>query len=246
MTTAAGERSAHRLLKCAKRSLPEKALVMIIDHIDKLELSDEQVEQHYNELRALDRLWVGLSNLDYNVRKMEAEAGERLGIKTKVVHSFGNNPRLEGIPQDLVACAFDWYSITACNYVKLTGWLLNAGDTRKANEYLQNVIPEVYVWRNKVGAHFALTDPRPDDTPADLAKSVMFPISFDDDAFYAGSLVLTIASEGQERPKPEGIPNWRWRLFMMSGRERSSSRKDMRWSLTHTHRQLSSRYRPNQ
>jgi len=136
---------------------------------------------------------------------------------------FGNAPQLHGIPQHLVACAFHWYSVTACNYVRLVGWLVNGGDTAKATEYLKHVLPEVYVWRNKVGAHFARTFPRGKDTPADLAKSVMFPISFDDDAFYAGSLVLVMTSKGQ----------------------RSSSRKDMRWSLTHTHQQLSTRYWPN-
>lgn len=91
---------------------------MIIDHVDNLELQD--AEQHHNELCCLDRLWRGLSFLDYQVQKLEAEARQKLNTKDKVVHSFGNNPSLEGIPQDLVACAFDWYSVTACTYVDLT------------------------------------------------------------------------------------------------------------------------------
>jgi hypothetical protein len=136
---------------------------------------------------------------------------------------FGNAPQLQGIPQDLVACAFHWYSVTACNYARLVGWLVNGGDIAKATEYLKHVIPGVYVWRNKVGAHFARTSPRKEDTPADLAKSVIFPISFDDDAFYASSLVRGMSSRGQK----------------------SSSRKDMRWSLTHTHQELARRYWPN-
>ena len=216
---------------------------MIIDHADNLELKDEDAERYFNELRSLQYLSTGLNFLNTQVRRIEAVVNARLE-KDQVVFMCGNAPELQGIPQDLVACAFHWYSVTACNYVKLVGWLLNGGDTAEANRYLQHVLPEVYVWRNKVGAHFARIGPREEDTPADLAKSVTFPISFDDDAFYVNSLVLTMSSGGQERPRPQGIADWRWRLLGMSGRERISSRKDMRWSLTHTHERLSSRYWP--
>ena len=197
---------------------------MIIDHVDNLELQDEEAEQYHNELGSLNRLSIGLHYLNYQVQKIEAEARDRLNAKDKVVHSYGNDPRLAGIPQDLVACAFDWYSVTACTFVRLVDWLVNGGNTAGATEYLRRVLPEVSVWRNKVGAHLAQTSPWPEDTPADLAKSVMFPIGFADDAFYADPFTVNIRS----------------------GDQTSSSRKDMRWSLTHTHRQLSSRYWPNQ
>ena len=72
-----------------------------------------------------------------------------------------------------------------------------------------------------MGAHFALTDPRPGDTPAVLAASVMHPVSFDDDAFYVSSLTLSMS-------------------FGRSSKHQS--RQDMRWSLTRTHQQLLSRY----
>ena len=190
---------------------------MIIDRVDNLEIPDEEEKQYFNELRSLEYLTKGLNFLNAQVQQFEAEISGSLE-KDKIVHMYGNAPALEGIPQDLVACAFHWYSVTACNYVRLVGWLANGGDTSKATKYLQYVLPEVRVWRNKVGAHFARIDPRPEDTPADLTKSVMFPISFDDNAFYADSLLLTI--------------------------EGSSSRRDMRWSLTHTHDLLSARYWP--
>jgi hypothetical protein len=195
---------------------------MIIDHVDKLGLGDERVKQYFNELRSLGYLAKGLSFLNDQVQKIEAEVRGRLN-KDRKVFMFGNAPPLQGIPQELVACAFHWYSVSACNYVKLVGWLVNGGDTAKATEYLKLVLPEVYVWRNKMGSHFARTSARKEDTPADLAKSVMFPISFDDNAFYGSSLVLAMTSGGQG----------------------SSSRKDMRWSLTHTHQKLALRYWPN-
>ena len=197
---------------------------MIIDHVDKLGLGDEAAEHYFNELRSLQYLAKGLSFLNAQVQKIEAVVTSKIDKRPgETVSMFGNAPQLHGIPQDLVACAFHWYSVTACNYVRLIGWLVHGGDTTKATKYLKLVLPEAYVWRNKVGSHFARTSPWKEDTPADLAKSVMFPISFKDDAFYAGSLVLVMTSRGQG----------------------SSSRKDMIWSLTHTHRQLTTRYWPN-
>ena len=192
---------------------------MIIDHIDNLELQSDEVEQYFNELQSLQYLSIGLSFLSDQVQELETIVRNRIG-KDHVVEVYGNHPDLNGIPQELVACSFHWYSVTACNYVRLVGWLVSGGNKKKAKEYLQRVLPEVYIWRNKVGAHFARFDPRNDDTPADLANSVIFPISFSDDAFYANRLRLSIKSRGQT----------------------SSSRQDMSWSLTRTHEQLSARY----
>ncbi len=63
---------------------------------------------------------------------------------------------MKGIPQDLVACYFHWYAVTVCNYAKLVGWLANDGDSIKAREYMERVLPQVYLWRHKVAAHFAI------------------------------------------------------------------------------------------
>lgn len=195
---------------------------MMLDYIDKLQLSGDEANRYRNELRSLSYLSKGLHYLYGQVKSSEATVSSRLNPKMLVSMS-GNAPQLQNIPQGLVACAFHWYSVSACNYVRLVGWLVNGGDTAKATGYLKRVLPQVYVWRNKVGAHFARTDPKKEDTSADLVKSVMFPISFDDDAFYASSHVLVMTRGGQK----------------------SSSRKDMRWSLTHTYQELASRYWPN-
>lgn len=194
---------------------------MVIDHIDKLDLPENKAEKYFNELRSLDYLARGLWFLYYQVLNIEAKIAEGVG-KDKQVFIFGNAPQLEAIPQDLVACAFHWYAVTVCSYVKMVGWLAYDQDSSKATDYLEKVISPVKLWRDKVGAHFARTSPRKDDTPADLAKSVMFPISFDDDAFYAASFTPAPSSRGKS----------------------FTSRRDMRWSLTHTHRALILRYWP--
>ena len=101
----------------------------VIDHIANLKLSDEQEKGHFNKLRSLAYLATGLRFLYEQVQRVEADVIKRLP-KDKQLVIFGNAPEMQGINQDLVACAFHWYAVTACNYVKMVGWLANNGDTR--------------------------------------------------------------------------------------------------------------------
>jgi len=194
---------------------------MIIDYIDKLELPDDKAKTQFNELHSLNYLAGGLRFLYEQLQRVEAEVIKRVP-KNKQVFIFGNAPEMQGINQGLVACAFHWYAVSVCNYVRMIGWLAYGQNTNEALNYLKSVIPAVKIWRDKVGAHFAIIDPKKDDNPADPAKSVMFPISFERDAFYAGSFTLTQGSGGKS----------------------FTSRQDMGWSLTHTHRDLIPRYWP--
>jgi len=147
--------------------------VRVIDHIANLKLSDEQEKGQFNELRSLAYLATGLRFLYEQVQSVEAEVIKRLP-KDKRISIFGDAPEMQGINQDLVACAFHWYAVTVCNYVKMVGWLANNGNSSGARDYMQCVLPQVYLWRHKVAAHFALIDPRSGDNAADLAMSVMF------------------------------------------------------------------------
>ena len=194
---------------------------MFLDYVDNLQLKDDDAEKRGNELNSLRYLARGLWFLNEQVSKIETQVAAKMPNGKRVFH-FGNSPDLEGIPQDLVACAFHWYAVTACNYVKMVGWLANNGDSKNAKEYIDRVLPAVHLWRHKVAAHFAIIDPRKDDNAADLAMSVIFPVSYDNDAFYTGSFILTKSAGGKQ----------------------STSRQDMRWSLTQTHKELIPRYWP--
>lgn len=196
-------------------------MATVLDHLEGLEITEAQAEQRGNEFNSLAYLGTGLDFLYRQVKRTEQTVLERIDPSVKVFMA-GNAPEFEGISMGLIACAFHWYAVSVCNYVRLVGWLTQREETERAKEYVQRVLPEVYVWRNKVAAHFSITDPRPEDTPADLAKSVMLPISFDDDAFYAGSLTITMRRAG----------------------EASTSRQGARWSLTHVHEDLAPRYWP--
>ena len=191
----------------------------VIDHVEQLSLSDDERRLRANELNALLYLAQGLAFLADQVKRIEDRYREQLDPKRVEFH-FGNVPGFEWVPRGLLVCSFHWYAVSACNYARMVGWLANAGDTKKAAAYVQRVLPSVYLWRNKVAAHFAQTNPRLEDTAADLAASVMLPISFDDDAFAASALRISLKG--------------------------TSSRTDMQWKLTHVHRDLVKRYWPTE
>jgi hypothetical protein len=198
---------------------------VILDHVDQIGIPDEDAALHANELRSLRYLSEGLAFLNAEVSRLESEVFAQLD-PAKQFMLFGNAPGLENVPMGLVACGFHWYAVSACNFVRLVGWLSHGQDITKAAAYVEEVMPGVKLWRDKVAAHFALIDPRSGgrfpDNPADLARSVMFPIAFDDRAFKTSDFTLSVG---------DGAPGF-------------SSREGMTWSLTETHQHLGDRYWP--
>jgi hypothetical protein len=193
----------------------------ILDYLDNLVLKDSENPGHGNELNSLCYLNQGLWFLYEYVLSVETQIVQQIPKETDVMF-FGNAPGLRREVQELIACMFHWYAVSACNYVKMIGWLVNEGDAAKSTDYLRRVLPSVKIWRDKIGAHFAKHSPR-DENVSDLEMSVIFPVSFDRDAFYAGAFVLGSVTDGVK----------------------TESRKDMRWSLTHIHRDLVPRYWPS-
>ena len=193
---------------------------MIIDHKAKLRIPDIEVDQYENELQALQRLSVGLHYLDGEVSRLENEVAAKLPCGDYEI--FGNHPAFEGISMDLVACFFHWYSVTVCDYARLVGWLGHDEHKIKTREYVEGVLPEVYKWRNKIGAHFVRSQPNYQDNIADQYLSVMDPLEYHSGAFYVGSAVLAVISD----------------------EVKAVSQQSMMWSLTKTHRSLIPRYWP--
>lgn len=203
--------------RAAKATAEPKTVVL--DYIDHLELSAADASLHFNELKSLGYLVEGMSFLAGQVAKLEARIKEQelkeIG-PDRVAFSYGNHAGLEWIPQGLVASAFHWYAVSACNYARLVGYLAY-GNPKAAGEYVERVMPAVLLFRNKVAAHFsATTAPRPEDTAADLAASVMFPLSISDARFVVGAMRL-------------GIKGTR-------------SRDDMQWGLTESFEAFKHRY----
>ena len=117
---------------------------MILDYIDNIQLSDDRVKAYYNELHSLGYLAQGLSFLYEQVQRLEAKVIEQIPSNQKVF-LFGNAPVLSSVPRSLVACAFHWYAVTVCNYVRMVGWLAAGGDSTKADDYVRRVLPAVHI-----------------------------------------------------------------------------------------------------
>ena len=92
--------------------------MIVIDHIESLELNNDEESKYFNDLHSLQYLSQGLWFLYNQVHKIEAKIAEDIG-KDKKVLMYGNVPELKEISQSLVACAFHWYAVSVCNYVKL-------------------------------------------------------------------------------------------------------------------------------
>jgi hypothetical protein len=194
---------------------------VILDRVDGLEILDADVLGFGNEISSLAYLWEGMEFLYAQVLRMEEDACRRLDCDRYKTVVYLNVPALRGIPQGLIAAAFHWYSVSACNYVRLVGWMANAKSPAAAQDYLSAMLPKMKLWRDKVGAHFAQTKPLQGDTAATLASSVMFPVGFSDRRFVTQPVTVVM--------KIGGV---------------SSTTPDMQWSLTEVHELLRTRYSP--
>lgn len=153
---------------------------IIIDHVNNIE-ADEKA--FHNELITLRTLAVGLFSLAGNTRQIEIELNKIEGLQFNMGTHLGGDARRTY----MIACFFHWFANTVYNFARLVRYVdeINKGISFKTNEerkvfyndYFRLVIPEILVWRNKVTAHFAKTDPRGENI-ATLEASVMYPVQF--------------------------------------------------------------------
>lgn len=193
---------------------------MIRDQIEDFEVTDEILRKHSNETGAINYLFAGLEFLYEMVKRAEREAPEPFAEIEELAAS--RVQCVTEVPPGVRICAFHWYATTACNLVKMIGWLHQRQDSSAASpaDYLGKVLPEVEPWRNKVSAHFALHTPqRGRDTPADEFASLIPPTAQVNGRFVAGAYHVVVT------------------------RSSKASRSQLRpWSLTQVHEQLRARY----
>jgi len=186
---------------------------MILDHKEGLKLAYTKAKKHHNELAQLRVLREGLIYLNTLVTGL-MEKGDNANAS--------GSPSLPGgvSPEPLIGCAFDWYSLSACNFVGLIGWLAEKRD-HKLREYIHDVLGSVLIYRNKVAAHFAKVDPHGEDTRATVFASTIPSVSRTDRVPCVGAWKVTTGSHGHVT---ESV--------------------DWRWSLPETHIELAKRYWP--
>jgi hypothetical protein len=209
---------------------------ILLDAIENLEVPLKGCE---NEVGTLRTLVSGIKRLYAPIKTKEVHFEQATGGKM-IVSSFGATNDEERELNDIIACYFHWFGISICNYVRLTGFIrgMNLGhfsrkDLRDSknfktvrdstNAYVDSVveIEPVRVWRNKVFAHFAITDPLKDDNIATLDMSVIHPITFEGKYFVGG---MTMFLRNEDGSATSELP---------------------RWSLTEVFEALTPRYWPN-
>jgi hypothetical protein len=192
----------------------------IIDKILNVKINPDN---YVNEFNALQQLKTGLIALYNGVRPFELNILEKTSGKT--VSFFGESELVPKEVDNLLPCYFHWFGNSLCNYARLTGYIVareqghvTNGDLelepkrKKIKEACDNYvttlpeIAEVLKWRNKVSAHFALTDPRKDDNVATMEASIIYPVSFEIDRFRTGTMIF---SKGDSNITHESeIPSW--------------------------------------
>lgn len=189
---------------------------VILDHLTGFELSGVAAQKNHYSLMALARLAHGMFWLNREVLKIEQQTRSEAVSQDVLV-----DPTVDADWMGFVSCAFQWYAVSACNYVQLVGWL-KTGSTPGAKAYVKGVIPRLVQYRHKVAAHPAVTEPR-GDNEADLVASVLTQVIYAHGRFLAGALTLEVKS----------------------GKDWTRASGDNNWSLTLAHERLSKRYWPN-
>lgn len=190
--------------------------MIVIDKILEIQVDPNR---YNNECNALIHLRSGLLALYNSVKPLELSINE----KHSGLSFFGHNPEL--IPDEsyfMLPSIYHWFALSIVNYSRLVGYIVarDQGHVTDAdlqlkpervkikkacNAYIESLsdIKEVLKWRNKVAAHYALTDPRPDDNISTLEASIIYPVSFDDGRFRTG---MWIYSKGEGLDSE--IPSW--------------------------------------
>jgi hypothetical protein len=177
-----------------------------------------------NEQRTLQMLSTGLVGIASNIKQRELAWQKQFGAKVKV-QIYGLD--IDGTKGDLdqIACFFHWFGVSLCNYARLVGFVrgLAVNDFSRADlsdptkfkavkesvDRYVNAVPElsdVVVWRNKVGAHFAITAPHKSDNHSTLDMSIMFPVTFTNGQYRVGELTLT--RKNSSGTHNSAIPCW--------------------------------------
>ncbi len=182
-----------------------------LDHMDGIII--DPANAPFANYQAFGSSYEGLKTLAFTVRELERQyIASGPHAEHVVFHAF---MRVPGI----VPCAFNWFSVTLVNYLRLVALvqLMNAKgwkspsltDPTNRSEikshctaYVKTVAPEVYAWRNKVAAHFAATDPFHGDNLGTLEQSVMSMVEFQYPYYHVGLGKWTSGNETSQ------LPNW--------------------------------------
>ena len=218
-----------RLTFCGALSMPNgsASTITVLDHLDGISVPGNVFCEPVNEYWALMCLHDGMEFLYRQSLHCDQAARQQVNPHGNVSFvGWGNVPTLNQIPKTLLTCAFHWYAISACQYVRTVGAIAFRLDPNRPRPdvYAKNVIPEVVAFRDKVAAHFAWSTRNQRDNHAERIASILPPLTFVNDAFFVGGMTVAVRHAG----------------------EGSDSAAIKPWSLCRVHEALRKRYWPHE
>ena len=182
----------------------------VLDYIDDIKVPGDVFGTPANEYWGLIYLREGLDFLAQQVGKCEATVRERVNPMGNLnVIAFGTLPEFQGLPMGLLTCAFHWYAISACQYVRTVGVIAKSHDPENCRPvtYVERVIPEVKMFRDKVAAHFAWGSRNKKDNDAERVASIIPSLIWSDDNFVVSGHKVVIRGDDNVTDS-EGITPW--------------------------------------
>lgn len=197
----------------------------VLDHVENLVVAGTPFKRPANEYWALLCQQRGLSAIKGFAEACDQIAKKAIPNNAAKFFGMGNLPGTEGVDRQLLSCCFEWYAISACQYVRLIGAIVfgaAANPGQEVDKYTNRVIPNVRAFRDKVAAHYAWATKNSRDNDAEREASVMPTITVIDGKFHAAGMTLHLTRGG-----------------------RSSSSASLKpWSICDVHRSLARRYWP--
>jgi hypothetical protein len=180
---------------------------LILDRIEPILLRPELVDRCPNAIRALETLRDGMAIIAANIRRTEAQIRSGLPDGETLIWPCGG--KIAGVSTTPVECMFQWYSVSAYNYVVTIGKINEQllGSSEKPKDYAARVIPATKTYRDKVGAHFEWSMGQ--GTLAEREISVGPMVGWERGMFVTNQFMLSITSGGNTtnsaRLSPWGI-----------------------------------------
>lgn len=175
--------------------------IHVLDHRDNIVFCDEIPK--ITNCHALYYLRHGINSIAFTVRQIEiSKYKENLKFEGFV---FGEN-------EMILSCYFLWYSMTLVNYLKLIALIeyltknnmiidqIKYDSKEKdvsdyCKKYVEEAVPVIYLWRNKIAAHFAATDPYKTDNLSNINGSLTNFISYSRPYYCAHKTKLVVGHE---------------------------------------------------
>lgn len=184
---------------------------LTIDYIKNIKIDIENLP--VSNIQALDYLRDGIFHIFEFLKKEESLCKEEsdfdengmIPSKHTMLYMLSSSKR-----SNLILNHFNWFTNSCINYVRIIALLdlmvknnWRTSDLKSNKDiiriycynYIKEVIPELYDWRNKISAHPSATDPHNNDNIGLLEFSLMNQLSFSYPHYYVGDFQWSTGGE---------------------------------------------------